>query len=419
MQSQTTLNHTFRKDLMASLVVFLIAVPLSLGIALASGAPPMSALVAAIVGGILVGAVSGAPLVVTGPAAGLSAMALQYIQNFGLPTFFQITVMAGIIQMLLALVKSARLIQKIPKSVVEGVLSAIGFIIAVGQLHILLGQKIPGSPVKNILEIPGAIARVFAFQENPVPLQALIVGGVTIATVLLWKRFATKLAWLPGALPAVILGTLVSFAFTVPLMELSPMGEYLQSAFAHSITAEFWTTMLPYFVPAFGLALVASAESLLTARSLDVLASKRHAHPECNVDRELMAQGMGNMVSAALGGLPVTGVMVRSAANLDAGAVTRHSTMLHGFWVGLFVMCAPQVLAKIPLAALAAILMLTGFKLINLKHMIQGVKAHPATGWIWPATACAVVATDLLKGLGIGLVLALIVHLIPKEKTHA
>jgi MFS superfamily sulfate permease-like transporter len=376
----------------------------------------MSALVAAIIGGIVVGTLSGAPLVVTGPAAGLSAMILQYVQTYGLSALFQITVLAGAIQIVLAAARSARLIQKLPKSVVEGVLSAIGAVIVLGQLYIIMGQKIPGNPIKNIIGFPAAVATLFDTSTSLVPLHALAVGLLTIVTIQGWRKFATKLAWIPAALPGVLVATTVSFLFDIPRMSLSPIGPYLANAVSQSTVASFWTSILQYAVPAFGLAIVASAESLLTARSIDVLAAKRHMNLDMHIDRELLAQGLGNMVSGALGGLPMTGVMVRSAANLDAGATSRWSAVLHSVWIALFVMSAPEILNTIPLAALAAVLILTGVKLINLSHMTQAVKEHPAKAWVWPATACAVIGTDLLKGLGIGLAAAVIQHLLSGKK---
>lgn len=415
MHTKRPFQRSFRQDLLASLVVFLIALPLSLGIALASGAPPVTALVTAIVGGVVAGLLSGAPLVVSGPAAGLSAMVLQYIQTYGLSTFFQITVFAGLIQTLLAALRCARVIQRLPKAVVEGVLSAIGAVIVIGQLYIIMGQSIPGNPIKNLVGLPQATSKIFAISSNSVPLFALAIGLLTIGTIQAWKKYAGRLAWIPAALPGVFIATIVSFLVDIPRMSISPIGAYLQETVGNSMQISFWITMVQYMIPALGLAIVASAESLLTARSIDVLTSKRHMNIETNIDRELMAQGIGNVLVGTLGGLPMTGVMVRSAANLDAGATSRWSTILHGIWIALFVFFAPQILSAIPLAALAAVLILTGIKLINFSHMVQAVKEHPARAWIWPATTLAVIGTDLLKGLCIGLAVSVILGFVARK----
>ncbi|MCX6126936.1 MAG: SulP family inorganic anion transporter [Proteobacteria bacterium] len=402
------------QDLMASLVVFLIALPLSLGIALASGAPPVAAIVAAIVGGAVVGLISGAPLVVTGPAAGLSAMVLQYVQSYGLERLFQITLLAGILQTVFAALRFARIIQRIPKTVVEGVLSAIGFTIVLGQLHIILGQKIPGSAFKNIMTLPQSMLAAVPADGAMTGFHAQLVGLVAVFTILAWGRYAKKLNWLPAALPGVIAATVFSLLFQeIPRMSVSPLGAYIKDAVGNSTSTAFWTTLLTVIVPALGLAIVASAESLLTTRSIDVLATKKHIIQKADVDRELLAQGIGNAISGFFGGLPLTGVMVRSAANLEAGARTRLSTIMHSVWIAVFVFFAPKLLSVIPLAALAAILIITGIKLINFHHMYQAMKSNPKEAWLWPATAVAVVSTDLLKGLTFGLVAAIIAHFVP------
>lgn len=398
-----TFKTSFPADIFASLVVFLIAVPLSLGIALASGMPAVSAIVSAVVGGIVVGMISGAPLVVTGPAAGLSAMILQLAQSYGTAGVFKIAILAGVIQILLSIAQSARLILRMPKTVVEGVLTAIGTVIVLGQFHILMGQKIPGGALVNIARLPSAVENLTAVGPNPVSPVAFGIGLLTLAVLLSWKKIAAKLAWLPAALPAVIIATLAALSFAVPRMTLDPILPHVQGTLAQVFSGAYWSDLMMLIGPAFGLAIVASAESLLTARSLDVLMSKRHIPIKMKINVELMAQGVGNVIAGVLGGIPVTGVMVRSAANLDAGATSRRSSIMHGVWILLFVLAAPQILAKIPLAALAAVLIVTGIKLISLPHMIHAVRENPREAWVWPATAVAIISTDLLKGLGIGI----------------
>ena len=395
--------HSVRQDILASLVVFLVALPLSLGIALASGAPPVAALAAAIIGGIVVGAISGAPLVVTGPAAGLSAIVLGYVQTYGLEKLFQITVLAGIIQVVFAGMRTARFIQKLPKTVVEGVLSAIGLIIVLGQIHIIMGQKIPGGPVTNILGMSAAFSAMLAGPGK----FALLVGVASLMVIVSWKHVSKKFAWLPAALPGVLIGTLASISFTIPRISVGPLGAHITDALNNTLNYSFWSGMISLLMPALGLAIVASAESLLTARSVDVLASKKHLKMPLDVNRELFAQGVGNFVSGIFGGLPLSGVMVRSAANIEAGASSRKSTIMHGVWIAGFVILVPQVLSVIPLAALAAVLIFTGIKLLNISHMIEAFRSNAKEAWIWPATLVAVVSTDLLKGLFIGIALAL------------
>ena len=208
-----------------------------------------------------------------------------------------------------------------------------------------------------------------------------------------------------------VIATLVSLAFDIPRLAIAPIGPHVQGALAVLTSGDYWSQIFSLMGPAMALTIVASAESLLTARSLDVLLSKRHIPIQANMDRELMAQGFGNIISGLLGGMPMTGVMVRSAANLDAGATSRSSTILHGFWIALTVLLVPALLAKIPLAALAAVLIVTGVRLLNLTHLIQAMRHDPWQSWVWPATAIAIIVTDLLMGLGIGMLCWLLMWL--------
>ncbi len=394
-------------DIMASLVVTMIALPLSLGIALASGAPMASAVVAMLVGGLLVGAIAGAPLVVTGPAAGLSALILQLITDHGLEKVFIITVMAGGIQVVLSIAKLGRTIEWIPKSVLEGVLSAIGMVIVLGQLHVLVGGAIPGGSVKSLLAFPAALGSAFSSGLGSMAFSALLIGSLAIVLQLLWKRWAKgRMKTIPAALPAIVIATLVSLNFDLPRVNLQPLGSYVGESLL-SVTDQFRSgSWLMLFGPALGLAVVASAESLLTAKAVQVLADKRHLRSRLSIDRELLAQGAGNMISGVLGGIPMTGVMVRSAANVEAGARTRASAMLHAVWIAMFVFLFPSMVQTLPSSALAAVLILTGFKLMNIGHLLQAVVSNPRQAYLWPMTAIAVLSTDLLRGLIIGISVA-------------
>jgi MFS superfamily sulfate permease-like transporter len=398
--------YKLRQDLLASFVVLFVALPLSLGIAIASGTPPVSAIVAAIVGGIVVGLLSGSPVVITGPAAGLSAMILQYVHMYGIQRLFQLTIIAGLIQICFAATRSGKLIQKLPKTVLEGVLSAIGLIIIIGQLHILFGQSIPGGSLLNFLQLPLTISALFTPPANMASRSAFAIGILAILILMNWKKIAGRFQWIPAALPAVIITTIASTLFDMPRLMVSPIGNHISEAIANIWTISLWHGSTNLFGPAIALALVASAESLLTTKSIDVLASKHHLNTKIDPNRELLAQGVGNMVSGFFGGLPLSGVMIRSAANLDAGARTRLSSIFHSIWIAGFIIFAPELLSAIPLSALAAILIVTGVKLVNLPHMWEAFSSNPKESWVWPATAVATVATDLLVGLALGLLFA-------------
>jgi MFS superfamily sulfate permease-like transporter len=390
-----------REDLIASLVVFIIAVPLSLGIALASGATPAAGLITAVIGGIMAGFLAGAPLGVTGPAAGMTALVFQLIQNYGIDGLAIITCFAGLMQIGLGLARAGKFFLLIPHAVLEGVLTAIGFIILVGQLHVLAGAPMPKSFFDGIVALP---ASLMGF--GPV----LICGLIAIGIQLFWNAKMKKLKWIPGALPAVVIVTAISLFWEMPRVELEALLPLVRSSTDRFFAMGWVAQTLTYLAPAFGVAVVASAESLLTARAVDTLVEDRPGFRPANLNRELSAQGAANLFSGALGGLPMTAVMVRSAANVNSGAQTRWSTVLHGVWIATFVSLLPNVISKVPLTALAAVLVLTGYKLLNLPRLVHELRVDRRKGTLWILTSGLVLATDLLTGLVSALALATVMH---------
>lgn len=391
-----------REDLVASLVVFIIAMPLSLGIALASGASPAAGLLTAVVGGVVAGFLAGAPLGVTGPAAGMSALVFQLVQTYGIKGLAVITLFAGAVQIGLGLARAGKLFLLIPNAVLEGVLTAIGAIILVGQLHVLTGAGVPSDVFEGLRALPSSL-------RNWGPI--LLCGLIAIAIQLLWNTKAfSKLRWLPGALPAVAIVTALSLFWEMPRVELAELIPLVKSS-ASDFTGLAWLPQwYVYLAPAIGVAVVASAESLLTARAVDTLVENRPGFRPASLDQELTAQGAANLVSAVVGGLPMTAVMVRSAANVNSGAKTRWSTVLHGVWIAAFVGFLPDLITKVPLTALAAVLVITGFKLLNVPKLIHEFKTHPKEGALWVMTTVLVLTTDLLTGLISSLVLAVFMN---------
>src|SRR3954469_13934340 len=380
-----------RHDLPASLVVFLVAVPLSLGIALASGAPVAAGLVAAVVGGVVAGALGGSALQVSGPAAGLTVVMAETIQTFGWAVTCAITVAAGALQILLGLSRIARAALAISPAIVHGMLAGIGVTIVLGQLHVILGGKAQSSAVENIAELPGQIV---AHHDS-----ATLIGLLTIAILLLWPKLPAAVRKVPGPLAAIAAATVVSVVagMTLPRVELP--GDLLDIHLVPQLPAGWGGFALAVVT----IALIASVESLLSAVAVDRL----HTGPRANLDRELVGQGAANMLSGAVGGLPVTGVIVRSSTNVAAGAKTRVSAVLHGVWVLLFVVLLAGLIQSIPLAALAGLLVHVGAKLVNPGHM-RTVLAHGDLP-VYLLTLGGVVVFDLLTGVlaGIGLSLVL------------
>lgn len=389
---EVTFWETLKGDLPASLVVFLVALPLSLGVALASGAPLMAGIIAAIIGGILVGALGGAPLQVSGPAAGLTVMAYGFIQQFGWGAMCAITAAAGVLQILLGALGVAPLALGIAPAVIHAMLAAIGILIALSQLHVVLGHEPAGKGLKNLLTLPEHAMQLDA--------AAAAIGLLTILLLAAWPHLPwQKLRRFPAPLAGVAVATLAALLFDLKVSRVDLGGDLLGSIRLPDIAGQ---NLLEMAGAAAALCFVASAESLLCAVATD----KLHNGPRANLHRELVGQGIGNTLSGLLGGLPVTGVIVRSTANITAGATTRLSTILHGVWVLLFVAFLPGLITQIPLAALAGLLVYTGFKLVNYTHIRD--LAHHGELPIYAVTLVAIITTNLLLGLGIGFAVALL-----------
>lgn len=382
---------TLAADLPASLVVFLVALPLSLGIALASGAPLMAGLIAAITGGIVVGLLGGAPLQVSGPAAGLTVMVYEYIQRFGWSTTCAIAVGAGLLQLLLGSLGVAPVALGISPAVIHALLAAIGILIALSQTHVVLGAKPHGEGLKNLMSLPESFAHMNG--------AAFALGVLTIAILVVWPKLPARVRAFPAALAAVMTATAICALFGLDVKKVELGGSLLAS-----IKLPTWPQgdLAGFLTAVVALCFVASAESLLSAVATD----KLHTGPRANLHRELMAQGAANTLSGLLGGLPVTGVIVRSTTNINAGAKSRLSAILHGCWMLLFVSLLPSVLTLVPLPALAGLLVFTGVRLVNTAHIKE--LSHRGEIWIYAVTLIAVISTNLLEGLGIGLAAALL-----------
>jgi carbonic anhydrase len=385
------MGRNIARELAASLVVFLVAVPLSMGIALASGAPIMSGLIAAAVGGIVVGILSGAPLQVSGPAAGLAVMVFGFVQQLGMPMLGAVVVAAGVIQVILGSARVARTAMAISPAVIHGMLAGIGVQIALAQLHVVLGGSPQSSAIKNVAALPAQLKDL----HGP----ATMIGLLTIGIVVLWPLIPVKkLKVVPPQLVAVLVATTLAVALALSVKTVTIPAD-ISSAFSlPKVSMEKLGSMA---IAAVTLAIVASAESLLSAVATD----KMHTGPRANLDKELIAQGTGNVVSGLIGGLPITGVIVRSTANITSGAKTRWSAVMHGVWVVLAVGLLGAYLGKIPLAALAGLLVVVGVKLVNIGHIKELVKHKE--GFVYFATLAGVVGINLLAGIGIGIGVAL------------
>ncbi len=390
------------RDFLASIVVFLVALPLCMGVAIASGAPPALGLITGIVGGLVVGTIAGSPLQVSGPAAGMAVLVFQLVQEHGLIMLGVVGLIAGALQLLAGVFKLGQWFRAISPSVIHGMLAGIGVLIFASQLHVMLDDAPRSNGLENIAAIPEAFMKIFPM-DGSVHHLAAMAGIVTILSIVLWNQFKPKgLALIPGPLLGVIIGTIFAIAFSLPitLVDLPatlasglniPTGE----ALAGFTNPDILTLGLVF-------AFVASAETLLCATAVD----KMHIGARTDYDKELRAQGVGNMICGGLGALPMTGVIVRSAANVEAGATTRISAILHGGWLLLAVVAFPFVLNEIPTSVLAAILVYTGYKLVNVAQIKKIAEFGRQELVIYFATLIGVVAIDLLTGVILGFVLA-------------
>lgn len=420
MQEKPSLLASWRQDVPASIVVVLVALPLCLGIALASGAPLMSGLVAGIVGGIVVGALSGSPLSVSGPAAGLTTIVLAGITS--LPTFeaFLLAVcLAGVMQLAFAATRSGVIAEFVPGAVITGMMAAIGLILILKQLPHAVGYDRDPEGDMGFFQPDGenTLTALSHMLNNDFLWGAALIALISLAFLFWWDKAKPKqgpLKLLPGPLVVVLFAVAANEAFRVFAPELHIGTGHLVQV---PVSATPWALADQVRLPDFGaisnpkvwtvaltIALVASLESLLSVKAVDELDPKRRVTDK---NRELLAQGGGNILSGLLGGLPVTAVIVRSSANVESGADSRLSTMLHGTWLLLGLAIIPAVLNLIPLSALAAVLIAIGYKLTKPALFIQRWKQGISQFIPFTVTVFAILFTDLLVGIVIGLVVGM------------
>ncbi|MEZ0050826.1 carbonic anhydrase [Mycobacterium sp. MAA66] len=395
------LRTLMRYDLPASLVVFLVALPLSLGIAVASNAPVLAGIIAAIVGGIVAGVLGGSPLQVSGPAAGLTVIVAGLVAEFGWAATCAITVGAGILQILFGLSRVARAALAISPVVVHAMLAGIGITIALQQLHVLLGGTSNSSAWENIEELPAQLTNV----HGP----GFLLGMLVIITLVGWRWVPAPINRIPGPLVAIAGVTALSVVLSFDVKRIKLDGSLLDSLSLPTLPTDDWDGVLAGVLT---VALIASVESLLSAVSVD----RMHNGPRTNFDRELIGQGAGNVVSGMIGGLPITGVIVRSATNVKAGAKTRASAILHGVWILVFAVPFAGLVQLIPTAALAGLLIVIGCQLVKRAHIETAHRTGDIA--VYVVTIAGVVFLNLLEGvlIGLGLAIALTVWRVVKAK---
>ena len=413
-----------KNDLPASIVVFFVALPLCLGIALASGAPLFSGLIAGIIGGVVVGSISGSKIGVSGPAAGLAAIVLTAIGTLGgYENFLVAVVLGGIIQLIFGFLKAGIIGYYFPSSVIKGMLTGIGIIIILKQIPHFFGYDIDPEGDFAFFQVDGenTFSEIFKTVNN-ISLGSTIIGLIGLGILLLWSNFLSKKGkffnLIQGPLVAVVAGIIYFFVtdseskygISASHLVSVPVPDNFDSFISQFSFPNFGAISNPeIWVVAFTIALVASLETLLCVEATGKLDPHKNVTP---TNRELLAQGTGNIISGLIGGLPITQVIVRSSANIQSGGRSKMSAIIHGFFLLISVILIPNLLNKIPLSVLAAILLIVGYKLAKpalFKQMYQ-------LGWKqfipFTVTVLGIVFTDLLFGIGMGLAVGIVVILI-------
>ncbi|MGY6276425.1 SulP family inorganic anion transporter [Methylomonas sp. MgM2] len=430
------LVENWRSDLLSGFLVFLIALPLCLGIAMASGFPPMAGIISAVIGGLVVSRVSGSYVTINGPAAGLIVVILDAVQSLGAGNAmagYRYTlaaiVIASILQVLMGVFKAGKLSAFFPTSVVHGMLAAIGIIIMAKQFHTLLGVKPEAdSLIGTIAEIPHSI-----IEMNP---EVSVIGIIGLGLMVIWALIKNKyLKMIPAPILVVMIGLALGQYYDLdhahkylflPDAEFLPHHEFTVGpkflvAVPENFTAGFYfpdfskIATYEFWVAVVSICLVGSLESLLSAAAVDKLDPYKR---DSDLNRDLTAVGVGNIASGMIGGLPMIAEIVRSSANINNGAKTGWANFFHGGFLLLFVALFPRLIHEIPLASLAALLVFTGFRLASPKEFAKTLEVGLDNFVIFLTTIIGVLATDLLIGVAIGIVVKLLMHFARGLKPH-
>ncbi|GAA4050620.1 SulP family inorganic anion transporter [Streptomyces shaanxiensis] len=396
-------------EITASLVVFLVALPLCIGVAVASGVPAELGIISGVIGGLVVGAVRGSTLQVSGPAAGLAALVAETVLEHGVAMLGVIVLFSGILQIVLGVVRLGRMFQAISIAVVQGMLAGIGLPLMFSQAYPMADHKAPGTPIENMAGIPDLFADILTDSQAMI---ATLLGVVTIVLSFLWKKVPGPAKKIPAALVAVGIGIAVAALPGVDVKTLQ-VGNLLASVqppgaeqFAGLADTAVITAILTFTV-------IASAESLFTAAAVD----RMHSGPRTRYNTELIAQGAGNTVAGVLGALPITAVVARSSANVQAGAKTRLSRTLHGLWLLAFALLLPQVLALIPISVLAGVLVHSGWKLFAPEEFPKMWRQDRGEFVVMTVTTLVIVATALLEGVLLGLAAGIVLAALRMSQT--
>ncbi|WP_106969274.1 SulP family inorganic anion transporter [Streptomyces sp. PRh5] len=396
-------------EITASLVVFLVALPLCIGVAVASGTPAELGIITGVVGGLVVGMTRGSALQVSGPAAGLTALVAETVEAHGIAMLGVIVLMSGLLQIGLGMIRLGRMFQAISIAVVQGMLAGIGLPLMFSQSYPLADATAPGTAIENILGFPAHVLDTFTSGQTAI---AALLGIATVVLSFVWKKVPGPVSRIPAALVAVAIGIVVAALPGVEVKTLQ-VGDLLSAVqvpgpeqFAGLADPAVLTAVLTFTV-------IASAESLFTAAAVD----RMHDGPRTRYNTELIAQGAGNTVCGILGALPMTAVVARSSANVQAGARTRLSRTLHGLWLLAFALLLPSVLALIPISVLAGVLVHSGWKLLAPEQFPKMWRQDRGELVVMAITTGTIVATALLEGVLVGLAAGVVLAALRMSRT--
>lgn len=393
----------WKADVLASFVVFLVALPLCMGIAMASGMPPAAGILGGIIGGVVVASLGGCPMQVSGPANSLIVIVWMVNQDYGPGVLAAAVLAAGGLQLLAGFLRLGQWFRAISPAVIHGLMAGFAVIIFASQFHVMLDDMPRGSALENLLGIPAAFYDGFFPIDGSQHHWAAAIGVLTIVVLLSWRFMPGRLRAIPASLVAVGVASAVTAIFKLPIKcvivpeQLSDMIRWIEPAALLRLGEG------PILEITLTIAFLASTETLLSASAVDQL----HRGPRTRYDRELAAQGIGNVLCGLLGALPLTGVIIRSAANVSAGARTRLSSILHGVWLLVFVALLPAVLALVPTASLAAVLVVAVVKLINPAVLRDWWQNNRLNLVIYAMTAATIVGYGVLQGVAVGFGLSL------------
>lgn len=389
-------------DISASFVVFLVALPLCMGISIASGVPPESGLITGIIGGLVVGFIAGSPLQISGPAAGLAVICWALVQKFGIEAFGLIVLLGGTIQLIAGILRIGQWFRAVPPSLVQGMLAGIGVLIFASQFYVMMDSTPLNSGVKNLINIPNLLIGLVPGPRHH--MLAACTGIITILSIVVWNRLKFKIyKAIPAPLIGVVIGSIFANIFAPQIRFVEVPTDLIGSIQPLDFTLIMSVIDWDIIGAAVALAFIASIESLLCATAIDQM----HSGVRTNYNKELAAQGIGNIICGFLNVLPMTGVIVRSKANIQSGGKSRLSAILHGVWILMLVSLFPTLLEMIPLATLAAILVYTGYNLINMAALRELSKYGRYEIAIYFITLSTIIATNLLIGVIAGFLLSL------------